>query len=171
MYDQITTTLYSKTAQLNPAILDIINRTRVVGLHKVAAHISNRPEFTLRDAVQELGTKLAYEHLKNQKIASGLGSLRELQGAGIVKLSNSVGQMVGHGANETWKNLLNLAKRKPAPGATVMPRTLSGGGTMGPVPTSVAPAVAERVPMGRLPTAPPATPTQGVNPFGRPLPR
>ena len=171
MYDQITTTLYSKTAQLNPAILDIINRTRVVGLHKVAAHISNRTEFTLRDAVQELGTKLAYEHLKNQKIASGLGSLRELQGAGIVKLSTSIGRM----HNGAWQDMLTAAKRRtPAPGASVMPSHLSGGGKVGPLPVNAAhaaPAGAERVPMGRLPTAPPATPTPDVNPFGRPLPR
>jgi len=171
MYDQLTTTLYNKTAQLNPAVLDIINRTRVVGLHKVAAHITNRDEFTLRDAIQELGTKLAYEHLKNQKIASGLGSLRELQGAGIVKLSTSIGMMSGHGATETWKDLLTRASmRKPVPGAAVMPSHLSGGGTVGPLPGGAASAVAERVPMGRLPTAPPATPTPDVNPFGRPLP-
>jgi hypothetical protein len=170
MYDQLTTTLYSKTAQLNPAVLDIINRTRVVGLHKVAAHITNRDEFTLRDAIQELGTKLAYEHLKNQKIASGLGSLRELHNADIVKLSN-LGRMFGKGTAETWQNLMPRAMRKPAPGASVMPPHLSGGGTVGPLPKNTAPTVAERVPMGRLPTAPPATPTPGVNPFGRPLPR
>lgn len=139
MYDQLTTTLYSKTAQLSPAVLDIINRTRVVGLHKVAAHITNRDEFTLRDAIQELGTKLAYEHLKNQKIASGLGSLRELHNADIVKLS-SLGRMIGKGTTETWQNLMPRAMRKSPPGAPAMPHLLPGGGTASPFPSSVTPA-------------------------------
>jgi len=131
MYDQITTTLYRKTAQLNPAILDIVNRTRVVGLHKVAAHITERDEFTLRDAVQELGTKLAYDYLKNQKIASGLGSLRELHNADIVKFA-----MFRHVPGGV-ENLLR--KRRVLPGTPKMPQTF-GGPTSVHMPSDLPPA-------------------------------
>jgi hypothetical protein len=74
---------------LSPHILDIVGRVRTVGLHKIAAQLRNKETFGLDDALKELGTKLSYDYLKQQKIASGLRSLSALHADGTVK----IGQM------------------------------------------------------------------------------
>ncbi len=87
MINDITQKLASNYAALSPTVQDVVNRVRTVGLHKVAAQLRNKQDFGLEDAISELSVKLAYEFLKQQKIASGLNSLRDLHKNNTVKLS------------------------------------------------------------------------------------
>lgn len=73
---------------LSPAMQDVMQRVRQVGLHKIAAAQYGYDDFTLAHAVLELGTKLAYQHLKQQKIATGMRALQSLEADNTVKLSN-----------------------------------------------------------------------------------
>lgn len=98
MINGLTDKLAANYDKLPAAVLDIVNRTRTVGLHKIAAQLRNKKDFGLEDVVKELGTKLAYEYLKQQKIASGLKSLRDLHTDGTVKLSGLL--RLGPGAKE-----------------------------------------------------------------------
>jgi len=61
----------------SPAISNIINRARQAGLHKIAAQMHNTPEFTLKTAVQVLGTRLAEHNARHAKIAQGLAAFDE----------------------------------------------------------------------------------------------
>lgn len=143
MHDLLLNTLTAKTAQLSPSVLDIVNRTRTLGLHKVAAHTHNCVEYGLQDVIRELGTKLAYAHLKHQKIASGLESLRELHQDQTVKLS-----LFRHSGTAV-SSLLTAAKQAPLPLKGNLSAARSGIGSLPPPPPGV--QAAERLPMGRLP--------------------
>lgn len=87
MIPNLTDKLAANYDRLPASVIDIVSRTRTVGLHKVAAQLRNKKDFGLEDVVRELGTKLAYGYLKQQKIASGLASLRDLHADNTVKLS------------------------------------------------------------------------------------
>lgn len=115
MHDLLLNQLTTKRAQLNPHVLDIVLRTRQLGLHKVAAHTNNCAEYGLAEVIRDLGTKLAYAHLKQQKIASGLGSLRELQLANIIKLSNQQ-------TLQAIRNLPSLGRQMGPMGRAMPPR-------------------------------------------------
>lgn len=61
-----------------PAIRELIARHN--GLHKSAgAVLGVEGELDLRAVVTAIGTKLAYAHLRQQRIESGLASLRLLK--------------------------------------------------------------------------------------------
>jgi hypothetical protein len=86
MINDIAEKLAANYTQLSPSVIDLVSRTRSVGLHKIAAHFRGQNDFGLEDAIKELSVKLAYEYLKRQKIASGLSSLRDLHVDNTVKL-------------------------------------------------------------------------------------
>jgi hypothetical protein len=77
----------SQRDALSPAIQDLVARVGQVGLHKIAAQMRGKESLELRDVITELATKLAYQHLKQQKVAAGLASLKNLEASGSVKLS------------------------------------------------------------------------------------
>lgn len=112
------------TAQLSPAMQDVMLRAKSAGLHKIAAKMRGQEAFTYRDAVLELTTKLAYDYLKQQKIASGMQALKALEASKAIKLS-SIARMPLPGKNAI--NLVDEAAKK-AKGSAPMPATFGGGG-------------------------------------------
>lgn len=136
---------------LSPAMQDVVLRAKSAGLHKIAATMRGQEEFTFRNAILELSTKLAYDHLKQQKIASGMCSLRALEASGAIKLS-SMARMPqpGQNAMTIMEQIAKKSKGAPAP----MPATLGGGqgiaGALTPAQRAVT-TTGERFPMGRLP--------------------
>jgi len=94
--ENIITKLGSQTS-LSPAMLNVVQGVRQVGLHKIAAQMRGQDAFGLEHAVFELGTKLAYNYLKQQKIASGIRSLKTLEAQGDIKLAAGFGQMARQG--------------------------------------------------------------------------
>lgn len=162
MHDQLITELTAKHAQLSPAVHRVIAGTRQLGLHKVAAFSSNAAEYNLQNVIYELGTKLAYDHLKRQKIASGLRSLNDLEQDNVIKLAN-VG-LFQRGVKKTLENqhgalhgVLNLTPKRPLPppipGGTQITEATRGVSKLPSMPPPSAVAT-ERVPMGRLPLKP-----------------
>jgi len=87
-------------AELSPALQHVVNKVKSAGLHKDAANMRGMEEFTLRDAVLELSTKLAYNYLKSQKIASGMRALQALEASGDVKLAAGFAEMAARGAKK-----------------------------------------------------------------------
>jgi hypothetical protein len=155
MHDLLLNTLVTKQAQFSPSVLDIVARTRALGLHKVAAHTHNCAEYGLPEVIKELGTKLAYAHLKQQKIASGLTSLRDLHADNTIKLAD-IGRWINKGTQ--LQNLLQTGRRKVAPGSLIHPgQTIGGSSSIGKLPSMPPGAPAQALPMQRMPTAPPPT--------------
>lgn len=113
MINDITEKLAANYNQLSPSVLSVVSRARTVGLHKIAAQLRNKKDFGLEDAVRELSTKLAYEYLKQQKIASGLSSLRDLHTDDTVKLSGLL--RIGGGVAEDITKTLATKARPSVP--------------------------------------------------------
>ena len=76
----------------SPPILDLMQRVREHGLHKVASHLYNTKEFNVKVAVQLLGERLYTKDKKYQKIASGLRVLKVLEELEATKTAN-IGRM------------------------------------------------------------------------------
>jgi len=61
----------------NPAFQQIIRQVQENGLHKMGEHLHGE-DFSLKTAIQHLATQQIYNDLKQQKIASGLKSLNQI---------------------------------------------------------------------------------------------
>lgn len=70
----------------SPAFHDVMQRTREVGLHKVAARLHAVPQFTFKTAAQVLGTQLIQSHLRFNKVATGIRALQALDQAGDITI-------------------------------------------------------------------------------------
>lgn len=57
---------------VNAHIMNIINKVRETGLHKVAGDLQGIEDFNIRTAAEHLASKMLYTHYKYQKIAQGL---------------------------------------------------------------------------------------------------
>jgi hypothetical protein len=106
-YDQLQKKLAETQLELNPAMQDVMQRVREVGLHKIATTLYDLDELSLPKIAQHLGTRLLLEHHKQEKIASGLNALRTLEASGDVKLAS----LLQIGKN-TAKNLVPKAGKK-----------------------------------------------------------
>ena len=90
-YEHLLEKLASTQLNVSPAVADLMQRIRETGLHKVAAHMHNVPEFTFKTATQILGTQLIHQHLKFSKIASGIRALQALDQSGEITLEKTAG--------------------------------------------------------------------------------
>lgn len=110
---------------LSPAMQTVMLRAKSAGLHKIAANMRGVDNFTFRDAVLELSTKLAYDHLKRQKIASGMRALRALEASGDIKLAAlkraAFFPAAGAAATAGYKGLKGTLGKKPMPMAASKP--------------------------------------------------
>lgn len=101
--------------KLNPLLKDVVNRTRQVGLHKVAAQMQGHP-ITLQHVVHKLGQDLITHTRKYAAIQGGLADLDALHSKGIVPLEKSAfmaglargaGTMLSRG----WQGIGNMGAR------------------------------------------------------------
>ena len=111
--------------ELSPAMQDVMQRVRQTGLHKVAAQLRGVPEFTLHTGMQELAFKLAYTHLRNQKIASGIRSLTDLEAAGVIKSANIVTEGLSKGLSKGKGAIKSLLGKGSAGAAKTPPANVA----------------------------------------------
>jgi hypothetical protein len=85
-HEQLLEKLGNAQVNLNPAMHDLMQRVREVGLHKVAAHTHRVSKFTLKTAAWYIGKELTRQHMKFSKIASGIRALQALDQSGEISL-------------------------------------------------------------------------------------
>lgn len=86
-YENLMAKLASQQLQLPPAMQDVMQRVREVGLHKVAAQMHGMPEFGVRQAAELIGSSLVRAHLRQTKIAAGLRAYDALVEVGELPLA------------------------------------------------------------------------------------
>lgn len=118
-YDAIMYKLSSTALNLNPHMQDVIQRVRETGLHKAAAPLYGMHEVTLKTAVDYLGTALIQQHLKHQKIASGIDSYAVLTGEKTAGLKDIWGALRGASKARATPAVGNLAGKLEPMGKAV----------------------------------------------------
>lgn len=109
-------------ASMSPAMRDVMQRVREVGLHKVAAQIHNQPEFTLKVAAQVLGTELMRQHYKFSKVAAGIRALQALDQTGEITLEKTAAPPIPAAAMRAGKNPFAMPKGAVSPFAGKGPK-------------------------------------------------
>lgn len=126
-HEQLLEKLGSTQLNMSPAVRDVMQRVREVGLHKVAAHLHGVPEFNIQVAAQVLGTKLASHHLRFSKVAAGIRALHALDQAGEITLEKTAGpppipiEALGGAVKELAPGMRGL-KPPPIPAAAMAPK-------------------------------------------------
>jgi len=134
-HDQLLEKLGNAQVNLSPAMNDLMQRVREVGLHKVAAHTHGVSRFTIKTAAWYIGKELTRQHLKYSKIASGIRALQALDQSGEITLEKNAAPGAG-----LLKELGSAASHAMPHGMPPIPKSMPHG--MPPIPSAAAKAPA-----------------------------
>lgn len=133
-HEQLLVKLGNAQLPMGPALQDLMQRVREVGLHKIAAHTHKVPEFTFKTAALHIGTELVRQHLKFSKVASGISALRTLNQNGGISL-----EKVGFSSSTVARRAADRFARSNAISPAVleaMEATLAQSAARGGIPES-----------------------------------
>lgn len=169
-HEQLLEKLGNVQLNMSPALTDLMQRVREVGLHKIAARMHNIPEFNIKAAAQLLGTKLVHQHFKYSKIASGIRALQALDQSGEITLEKTAMPPLPAAAMRGGGGFSKAMLEAGSGGRLFSPSMMQGaGGTAGRGASEAGQAMQEAIALSgkRIPPpVPPPRPTEAAQLIG-----